>query len=127
LKKTREMSKRTKLNINQEADHSKIKKNLENWVHIQDRHYPLIPVFSRIRYIDRESGDFYFGGIIIQNKSPEKIVIRGIGFNSTWSIQPNKYTIFIEDHRTRKSIQCEKNNLYQLFCDGKLNFSFKED
>jgi len=120
------MSKRVKLNINKEIDHGKIKKNLENWVHIYDRHYHLIPVFSRIRYIDRTTGDFYFGGIIIQN-NPGKIVVRGIGFDSTWAIKPTDYTIFVEDHRTRKHIKTEKNNLYQLFCDGKLHFSFNEN
>ncbi len=124
--KTLKMSTRMRFNINKEADHAKIKKNLLNFVHIQDRHYHLIPVFSRIRYIDRESGDFYFGGIIISNKSPEKIIVRGIGFDSTWAIHPEKYSIFIEDHRVRKSIQSEKNNLYQLFCDGKLEFKIKD-
>lgn len=118
---------RKKLNINQDTDHSKIKKNLQDYVHIQDRHYPLIPVFTRIRYIDRETGDFFYGGIIISNKSPQKIAIRGIGYNKTWSIVPEKYTIFIEDHRVRKSIQSEKNNLYQLFCDGKINFNINEE
>lgn len=120
------MSKRVKLNINKESDHVKIKKNLENWIHIYDRHYHLIPVFSRIRYIDRKSGDFYFGGIIIQN-NPGKIIIRGIGFDSTWAIKPEDYTIFVEDHRTRKHIKKEKNNLYQLYCDGKLHFNFNEN
>ena len=120
------MSKRTRLNINKDSDHEKIKKNLENWVHIYDRHYHLIPVFSRVRYINRETGDFYYGGIIIQN-NPGKIVIRGIGFDGTWSINPTNHTVFIEDYKFRKNIVKERNNLYQLYCDGKLHFSFKED
>ena len=121
------MSKRIKLNINKECDHIKIKKHLENWVHIYDKHYPLIPVFSKIRYIDRESGNFYFGDIIISNKSPEKILIHGIGYNRIWRINPKKNTIFIEDHRYRKHIKDEKNKLYQLFCNGKLQFTIKDD
>ena len=126
LKKSK-MSERVKLNINKESDHTKIKKNLQDYVHIQDRHYSLIPVFTRIRYIDRENDDFFYGGIIISNKSPKTISIRGIGYNKTWSIFPEKYTIFIEDHSVRKSIKVEKNNLYQLFCDCKIKLNFNEE
>ena len=124
---TNTKEKKQKPNINNEQDHEKIKKNLENYIHIHDRHYHLIPIFSRMRYIDRTSGDFYYGGIIIANRAPEYILVRGIGFSTTWRIKPEKYTIFIEDPKHRKQVQSERNNLYRLFCEGKLKFSIDQE
>ena len=114
---------RSKPNINNEEDHEKIKKSLVNYIHIHDRHHHLIPPFLRIRYIDRETGVFNAGGILISNKSPNSMLIRGLGYKAMWKIIPEKYTIFIEDYEYRTSVQLEKNNLYKLYCEGKLNIS----
>lgn len=114
--------KKVKPNVNNEGDVEKIRKNLENYIHIHERHYHLIPLFTRVRYINRETGDFYYGGFLISNKSPDSIVLRGIGYNSNWRIDPKKMTLFVEDGRYRKQEQCKKNNLYKLYTEGKLQF-----
>lgn len=122
-----DQNRKIKPNINKEEDHEKIKKNLENFIHIHDRHYHLIPIFSRMRYIDRTTGDFYYGGLIVKNQAPDFLLIKGIGFQTTWRIKPEKYTIFIEDVKHRKQVKNEKNNLYKLFCEGKLKFSIDQN
>jgi hypothetical protein len=115
-----------KLNVNNDEDVVRIKKGLINYIRIEERHYHLIPSLARVRYINRETGDFSYGGIIIKNEAPEKITLKGNGYNRKWTLVPSNIMIFVEDHNYRSNLLNEKNNVYKLFKEGKLKLSMDD-
>lgn len=112
---------KAKLNINNPIDVQKIKKNLTEFTLVFDRHIPLIPINYRIRYIDKKTGDFGYGGMIMKHEKDTIMLRINAGFKPIiWKLKYNNYAIYVEDMEKKIIKRKQKNNLYKLYDAGLL-------
>ena len=119
--------KKIKPNINNEADIPKIKEKLKDYLRIEERHVKLIPSYTKVRYINRETGDFSQGGLLLKyDKENDRILFKMLNPKKrfVWYLDYKKYIIFIEDLNERDRIRVEKDNLYKLYKSGFLKIVY---
>ena len=110
-----------KKNVNNPEDLEKIKETLSNHTRVFERHIHLIPTFYRVKYINKETGDFSHGGEVLKLKDnlmtlriarqPKSII---------WNIDINKNVIYLEDIDNKIIKRKQKANLHKLYEAGML-------
>lgn len=110
-----------KKNINNPEDLEKIRNTLSNFTLVFDRHVPLIPFYSRIKYINKTNGEFSNGGQVVKVKDDNLVIKIYTGFKPIiWEIKYKDYAIYIEDLEKKILKKKQKNNLFKLYDAGLL-------
>ena len=110
-----------KKNVNNPEDLVKIKEILANHTRVYDRHIHLIPNFFRIKYINKETGDFSHGGELLTKKDHLlKLRIARQPKSIIWNIDINKNVIYVEDIDKKIMKRKQKANLHKLYEAGML-------
>lgn len=100
-------------------DNQEIIKALEEFISVPKQFHKYLILGSKIRYITDE-GIFRYGGILINNKYPEYIVLLNPYKKITWCVDLNKNNIFMEDVKKKIEEKNIKNDLYKLYKNNML-------
>lgn len=110
-----------KKNINNPDELETIKNALKEYTLVFDRHIHLIPTYSRVRYINKKTGEFGYGGQVLKIEN-ESIMLKI--YNTfkpiIWNIKYKDYAIYIEDLEKKIIKRKQKVNLYKLYDAGLL-------
>jgi len=110
-----------KKNINNPEDLEKIKIILTNYTLVFDRHISIIPTYSKIKYIDKKTGEFSHGGQYMKITGDNLLLKIYTEFKSIlWNLKYQDSAIYIEDLEQKKNKRKQKNNLYKLYDAGLL-------
>lgn len=110
-----------KRNINIPEDLIIIKENLKDYTRVFDRHIGLIPSYYRIKYINKETGDYSSGGSVLNIKNGYIVIkITCPGKPIIYSVDPSKNIIYIEDIDKKIMRKKQKDNLMKLYDAGLL-------
>lgn len=112
----KEKGKQDKINENSDE----IIKSLKDYINVPKHLCEYLILGAKIKYISNQ-GYFRYGGILINNKFPEYIVLLNPFKKKTWSVDLNKNNIFMEDVKKSKEEKEIKEKLYELYKDDKLS------
>ena len=109
-------------NINNDEDNEDIKKALEKYFRIEDRHVDILPSNCIVRYLDKETGELKFGGKIIKHfeKKGKKYLLLTKYNQYFCNIKKENRIFFVRDDEEYKVESEEKNTIHQLYKSGKL-------
>lgn len=95
-------------------DNGEIIKNLKNFISVPKEFCEYLILGARIKYITDE-GIFRYGGILINNKFPDYIVLLNPYKKITWCVNLNTNNIFMEDMKKKKEEKNIKDSLFKLY------------
>lgn len=95
-------------------DNGEIIKNLKNFISVPKEFCEYLILGSRIKYIT-EDGIFRYGGILINNKFPDYIILLNPYKKITWCVNLNTNNIFMEDMKKKKEEKNIKDSLFKLY------------
>jgi hypothetical protein len=95
-------------------DNEKIIKNLKNFISIPKEFCEYLILGAKIKYITKD-GLFRYGGILINNKYPDYIVLLNPYKKITWCVNLNTNNIFMEDIKKKKEEKNIKESLFKLY------------
>ena len=116
-------------NINNDEHAEAIKKALEKYTRIEDRHIDLIPSNCFLRYICKETGNCKFAGKVLKHieKNNEKYILVTRHHKYFFSIRKRDRIFFVRDDEEGKIEHEEKITVYRLFKAGKLKLVNDEE
>lgn len=95
-------------------DNGEIIKNLKNFINVPKEFCEYLILGARIKYITND-GIFRYGGILINNKFPDYIVLLNPYKKITWCVNLNTNNIFMEDMKKKKEEKNIKDSLFKLY------------
>tara|TARA_B110000037_G_C16900259_1_gene415902 strand:+ start:252 stop:653 length:402 start_codon:yes stop_codon:yes gene_type:complete len=95
-------------------DNEQIIKNLKNFIRIPNEFCEYLILGSKIKYIT-DDGIFRYGGILINNKFPNYIVLLNPYKKITWCVNLNTNNIFMEDVKKKNEEKNIKESLFKLY------------
>lgn len=101
------------------SNKTEIKNRLEDWILVPNEYIYKLDNGIWVKYVSHE-GKYRNGGVIINNSSPEYIVLKNPINKITWSVNIKINHIFIEDQDKKKEIEKMKNLLYDLWKKGEI-------
>ena len=109
-------------NINNDEEGEDIKKALEKYFRIEDRHVDIIPSNCIVRYLDKETGELKFGGKVIKHieKNERKYLLLTKYNQYFCKIRKSNRIFFVRDDEDYKIDNEEKITIHQLYKAGKL-------
>ena len=109
-------------NINNEDHAEYLKRALNKYTRIEDRHIDIIPANCYLRYICKESGDCKYAGKVLKHieRNNEKYILVTRYHKYFFSIKKRNRIFFVRDDEEGKIEHEEKNTVYRLFKEGKL-------
>lgn len=107
-------------------DNNKIYELLNNYINVPKEFCNNLILGSKIKYITND-GYFRYGGILINNKYPEYIVLLNPYKKLTWCVSLDKNNIFMEDIKKKKENENIKNTLFDLYNQNLLTIKNKKN
>ena len=107
-------------------DNNKIYELLNNYINVPKEFCNNLILGSKIKYITND-GYFRYGGILINNKYPEYIVLLNPYKKLTWCVSLDKNNIFMEDIKKKKENENIKNTLFDLYNKNLLTIKNKKN
>lgn len=107
-------------------DNEKILELLKDYINVPKHFCNNLILGSKIKYITND-GYFRYGGILINNKYPDYIVLLNPYKKLTWCVSLEKNNIFMEDIKKKKENENIKNTLFDLYNKDLLSIKEKKN
>ena len=107
-------------------DNEKIIQLLNNYINVPKEFCNNLILGSKIKYITND-GYFRYGGILINNKYPDYIVLLNPYKKLTWCVSLDNNNIFMEDVQKKTEENNIKNTLFNLYQNNLLTVKNKKN
>lgn len=98
-----------------------IKKKLANYKGIDPTELYTVTPGTWIKYFHKTKKEFRVGGVVALNRAPEYFILKNpYKHNISWSVRIDQNVFFVPDKEKFNRIKKEKDELYKLYIEGKI-------